>query len=200
MAVKLRDSLLAFIDNFINEQGRSPSLLEMMAAMQINPRSKSLISRNLKLLEQEEKIAMHKDGRQLVITIKKNHHQGLPLLGKIAAGNLIEAISDTNPQYIEVDELLGAADFALTVAGDSMIEEGILDGDVILCKSRATAAEGEIIIALIDENETTLKRISYRNKGVITLIPANKNLMPKAYDPSRIKVQGVYVGLLRLTH
>lgn len=200
MAAKLRDNLLSYIEAFIREQGRSPSLLEMMAAMQINPSSKSLISRNLKLLEQEQKISMRKDGRQLVITIRQNDHQSIPLLGKIAAGNLIEAISDTNPEYIELDKLLHAADFALTVAGDSMIEEGILDGDVILCKSRAIATEGEIIVALIDSNETTLKRISYRSKGVVTLIPANKNLMPKTYDPERVKVQGIYVGLLRLTH
>ncbi len=200
MAEKLRDHLLCYIEAFIDEQGRSPSLLEMMAAMQINPGSKSLISRNLKLLEQERKIVMHREGRQLVITLKKDQRHGLPLLGKIAAGNLIDAISDANPEYIELDQLLYAADFALTVAGDSMIEEGILDGDVILCKSRAIATEGEIIVALIDGNETTLKRISYRSKGVVTLIPANKNLMPIAYDPARIKVQGIYVGLLRLTH
>lgn len=78
-----------------------------------------------------------------------------------------------------------------------MIEEGILDGDLIICKKAEQAKEGDIIVALIDEQNTTLKRISYKVKGMITLIPANPDLKPRAYSPERIRVQGVYMGLIR---
>lgn len=79
-----------------------------------------------------------------------------------------------------------------------MIDEGILNDDIIICKKAETAREGDIVVALIDQCNTTLKRISYKVKGMVTLIPANPDLKPHAYVPNRIQVQGIYVGLMRL--
>ena len=79
-----------------------------------------------------------------------------------------------------------------------MIEEGILDGDIVICQSKEYADNGEIVVALIDQMEATLKRIHHNPDNTITLIPANATLTPLAYEADRITVQGIFVGLLRL--
>jgi repressor LexA len=85
----------------------------------------------------------------------------------------------------------------LQVKGDSMIEEQIFDGDFVICKRRESAQEGEIAAVLIDQHEVTLKKLSYQLKGMVTLIPANTCLKPKAYLPYRIQIQGVFVAAMR---
>jgi repressor LexA len=121
----------------------------------------------------------------------------LPLLGKIAAGTPIEALSDTsNTIGVPASMLSGGEHFALTVEGDSMIEAGILDGDVVLIKRCDTAENGTIVVALVDDGEATLKRL--RRKGAsIALEPANQKYETRIFGPDRVKVQGKLVGLLR---
>ncbi len=166
----------------------------MTAAMGISHRSKSLITRSLRALNKEGKIFLKKEGRRLLISLTSKH---LSLVGKISAGAPIEAISENT--FIDVNTLFQAENhFALQVKGHSMIEEGILDGDIIICRHTDFANEGDIVVALIEQHNTTLKRISYKVKGMITLIPANIEMKPRAYLPERIQVQGVYVGLIRL--
>ncbi|MDD2705270.1 MAG: transcriptional repressor LexA [Acidocella sp.] len=121
----------------------------------------------------------------------------LPLYGKIAAGLPIEALRD-NEEEIEVPvALLGPGDhFALQVEGDSMIEAGILDGDTVIIRKGETAENGQIIVALIDEAEVTLKRL--RRKGQsIALEPANIRYETRIFPAERVKVQGHLVALLR---
>jgi len=121
----------------------------------------------------------------------------LPLYGKIAAGTPIEALRDhTVSVEVPAAMLGGGAHYALTVEGDSMIEAGILDGDVVLIRSCDSAEAGTIVVALVDEQEATLKRL--RRKGAsIALEPANKNYETRIFPPDRVKVQGRLVGLLR---
>lgn len=121
----------------------------------------------------------------------------LPLYGKIAAGTPIEALRDHTISVEVPAAMLGAgAHYALTVEGDSMIEAGILDGDVVLIRSCDSAEAGTIVVALVDEQEATLKRL--RRKGAsIALEPANKNYETRIFPPDRVKVQGRLVGLLR---
>lgn len=167
----------------------------MIEALGISPRSKSLITRSLRILEKEGKIKLIKEGRRLIIALTSKH---LTLLGRISAGTPIEALSDN--QFININQLLqGENRFALQVKGDSMIDEGIFDGDIIICQQANRAREGDIIVALIDQCNATLKRISYKVQGMITLIPANSELKPRAYSPERIHIQGVYVGLIRMS-
>ncbi len=192
--LSFREKLYQFLSSYISQEGCSPSFLEITHAMGISPRSKSLITRSLRTLEKEGKVLLMKDGRRLLISLPTKQ---FPLLGRISAGAPIEAISEH--QLIDINEWFkGSHRFALQVKGTSMIEEGILDGDVIICRKAEMAQEGDIVVALIDQHNTTLKRISYKMKGMITLIPANAELKPRAYAPERIQIQGIYVGLIRV--
>ncbi|GGF40309.1 LexA repressor [Aliidongia dinghuensis] len=122
----------------------------------------------------------------------------LPLYGRIAAGTPIAALRDTsNTIGIPAAMLTGRAEhYALEVAGDSMIDAGVLDGDTVIIQRCDTADNGTIVVALVDEEEVTLKRI--RRKGAsIALEPANKAYETRIFGPDRVKVQGRLVGLLR---
>ena len=120
----------------------------------------------------------------------------LPLLGRIAAGQPIEAISDQRSVDI-ANIFLRENHYALQVKGDSMIEEGIFDGDVVVCKHANVADDGQIVVALVDDREATLKRLRRNQDRSVTLFPANPHLQPMTYPADRVQVQGIYVGLLR---
>jgi repressor LexA len=194
MTTDFQLSLYKYISSYVAANKQSPTFLEMTAAMGISPRSKSLITRSLRALSKDGKIVLKREGRRLLISLTSKN---LTLVGRISAGIPIEAINE--PQSLNLNELIEVDNrFALQVKGNSMIDDGIFDGDIILCKQADVAREGEIIVALIDQHNTTLKRISYKVKGMITLIPSNPELKPKAYSPDRIQIQGIYVGLIRL--
>ena len=121
----------------------------------------------------------------------------LPLYGRIAAGQPIEALRDTSNTVEVPASLLGRGEhFALEVAGDSMMDAGIFDGDTVLVRRDEAPENGAIVVALIDDNEVTLKRLR-RNKGSIALEPANKAYETRIFGPDRVKVQGRLVGLIR---
>jgi repressor LexA len=121
----------------------------------------------------------------------------LPLYGRIAAGTPIEALRDqSNTINIPASMLGNGEHYALEVAGDSMIDAGILDGDTVLIQRCDTAENGSIVVALIDNNEVTLKRLRRRGDS-IALEPANKTYETRIFGPDRIKVQGKLVGLMR---
>ena len=122
----------------------------------------------------------------------------LPLYGRIAAGTPIEALRDTsNSIGVPVSMLDGGAEhYALEVAGDSMIEAGVLDGDTVIIQRCDAAENGAIVVALVDDNEVTLKRL--RRKGAsIALEPANKTYETRIFGPDRVRVQGRLIGLMR---
>jgi repressor LexA len=123
----------------------------------------------------------------------------LPLHGRIAAGVPIEAIEGQATLPVPA-ALLGPGDhYALEVSGDSMVEAGIFDGDYALVRRTDTARDGEIVVALIDNEEATLKYLR-REKGMIRLDPANGAYEPQIYPPHRVAVQGRLAGLLRRYH
>ena len=127
----------------------------------------------------------------------KSQEDQIPLLGKIAAGSPIEAISN-HGEYLDVpSSLLTSEDcYALHVEGDSMIDEGIFDGDTVIINKKANINNGDIIVALIDNEEATLKK--FRKKGdIIALEPANKNYKTQIYGPDRIVIQGKMSSLIR---
>jgi repressor LexA len=120
----------------------------------------------------------------------------LPLYGRIAAGTPIEALRDTNTVAVP-GSLIGRGEhYALEVAGDSMLDAGILDGDTVIIQRCDTAENGAIVVALVDGNEVTLKRLRQRGAS-IALEPANKAYETRIFGPDRVKVQGRLVGLLR---
>ena len=124
--------------------------------------------------------------------------QSLPLYGRIAAGTPIEAISDQS-NYVNVPtHLLGRGEYyALEIDGQSMIEAGILDGDTIIVERTQTAHNGDIVVALVDNEEATLK--TFRKQGnTVLLEPANRDYETQMYDANRVNIQGRLAGLIRL--
>jgi repressor LexA len=120
----------------------------------------------------------------------------IPLHGRIAAGTPIEALQGTEGFPVPAALLGPGEHYALEVSGDSMIEEGILGGDFALIRKVDTARDGEIVVALIDNEEATLK--TYRREGpTIRLDPANARYEPQRYDESRVRIQGRLTGLIR---
>jgi repressor LexA len=122
----------------------------------------------------------------------------LPLYGRIAAGTPIEALRDQSTTVGVPASMLGRGSehYALEVAGDSMIEVGILDGDTVVIQRCDTAENGTIVVALVDNEEVTLKRLRRRGAS-IALEPANKTYEPRIFGPDRVKVQGRLVALMR---
>ena len=202
-----QEKLLKFIIDYQKQNNVTPSFDEMKDGLDL--KSKSGIHRILSALEERGYIKKLNNRARAIEIIKnvnlintengknKNSIISIPILGKIAAGLPIEAISD-NTNYIELPETLlkKGEYFILNVEGDSMIEAGIFDGDQVVIRKANDANNGEIVVALIDNNEATLKRIFKRGQQV-ALQPENSNYKTVIYGPDRIQIQGVLKHLIR---
>jgi repressor LexA len=147
-----------------------------------------------------EPFAGHKQGGIRLTPLAQREEadggQGLPFVGKIAAGRPIEALENIN--YMAVPDVLRSDKpcYVLQVQGDSMVEAGIFDGDWVVIEQRSYARNGEIVVALVDKAEATLKYIEQTPDKVL-LIPANASLAAMAYRPEQVEIQGVLVGQMR---
>ena len=202
-----QEKLLKFIIDYQKKNNVTPSFDEMKDGLDL--KSKSGIHRIVSALEERGYIKKLNNRARAIEIIKnvnlidtengknKNSIISIPILGKIAAGLPIEAISD-NTNYIELPETLlkKGEYFILNVEGDSMIEAGIFDGDQVVIRKANDANNGEIVVALIDNNEATLKRIFKRGQQV-ALQPENSNYKTVIYGPDRIQIQGVLKHLIR---
>ena len=202
-----QEKLLKFIIDYQKQNNVTPSFDEMKDGLDL--KSKSGIHRIVSALEERGYIKKLNNRARAIEIIKnvnlidtengknKNSIISIPILGKIAAGLPIEAISD-NTNYIELPETLlkKGEYFILNVEGDSMIEAGIFDGDQVVIRKANDANNGEIVVALIDNNEATLKRIFKRGQQV-ALRPENSNYKTVIYGPDRIQIQGVLKHLIR---
>ena len=188
---------LDFIERYIARHSISPKLQEIAEGIGI--RSRGVAHRYVQALIDNNFIAMDSGRHRGIRLLKPNPHRTnstLPLLGRIAAGKPIEAIPGED--QIDLQDFFGHNNFAVRVQGDSMIEAGIMDGDTAIIEFRETANDGDIVVALIDETETTLKRFKRSHKGqYIKLIPANKDMEEMVYEASRVRIQGVLIGQLR---
>ena len=190
--------LLDFLVEYYNENNVYPTFDEMRDFLKI--KSKSGIHKLLSSLEEKGYVNRlpHK-ARALSINSNVNENEkNLPFLGRIAAGNPIEAITGSFEQISVTNYLINNKDehFTLEVTGDSMVDAGIFDGDIVIIRKTETANSGDIIVALIDQNEVTLKRFrSFKNS--IALEPANKNYKIRLFGEDRVKIQGKLVGLIR---
>ncbi|MAH78396.1 MAG: repressor LexA [Rickettsiales bacterium] len=189
--------LLDYIDVYFKENSVFPTYEEMKDALNI--KSKSSIHKLISSIEERgfiERIP-HK-ARAIQFKDKKTDLNKIPYLGRIAAGNPIEAITSSFEQISVPDYLItnSKEHFALEVIGDSMRDEGIFNGDIVIIKKTNIASTGDIVVALIDENEVTLKKFrSFKNS--IALEPANKNFKTRIFGPERVNIQGLLVGLIR---
>jgi len=120
----------------------------------------------------------------------------IPLLGRIAAGLPIEAIEEQSHLDL-AGFLVGPDRYALRVTGESMIDVGILDGDTVILRKQDTARRGDIVVALIDGQEATLKRLGEVRDGIVELVPENRGMTTMRYAASRVRFQGILVGQLR---
>ena len=196
MLTGLEEKILQCITRYITQNGRSPTLDEIGQLLEI--KSKGTIHRYVKsLIDKGHLQRSGRNWRGLRLTGEKNRRLTiLPLAGRIAAGKPIEAISE---QYeINFSEmLLGPGRYVLEVQGDSMIDAGILDGDLVIIRETQSANNGDIVVALVDNSEATLKRL--RKKGnQIELIPDNQSMSPMKYSAERINIPGVVVGHARM--
>ena len=215
LTVKQRE-LLLFIDDRLKASGVSPSFDEMREALEL--KSKSGVHRLISALEERqfirrlpnraralEVIKMPDLGTVVgtispaprpVLPVAANDIIEIPMHGRIAAGTPIEALQGTESLAVPAALLGPGEHYALEVSGDSMVEEGILDGDFALIRRVDSAREGEIVVALIDEEQATLK--TFRREGqMVRLDPANRMYEPQRYRPEQIRIQGRLAGLIR---
>ncbi|MBE6449054.1 MAG: transcriptional repressor LexA [Alphaproteobacteria bacterium] len=210
--------LLLFINKTIKETGCCPSFDEMKDAVGLKSKSgiyaliEALVERNfLRKLPHKaralEVVRLPKLKPSAIIDEEKKRDEALlnamveiPLYGKIAAGTPIEAIANENEKVsVPYEMVRGGRFYALTIEGDSMVDIGILDGDTVIIKKTETANNGDIVVALVDNCEATLKQI--RKEGTeVVLIPKNEAYEPRRLAASRVKVQGVLSSLFRTYH
>lgn len=190
-----------FLCDNVENFARPPSLDELCAALGMASRG-SLHKHVMALIEAGlvEPFAGHKRGGVRLTAQARSDEpafeQGLPFVGAIAAGKPIEALETIS--YMNVPDALKTDKpcYVLQVKGDSMIEAGIFDGDWVVIEQRGYASNGEIVVALIDSAEATLKYIEQTSEQVL-LLPANANLTALSYRPGQIEIQGVLVGQMR---
>ena len=206
--------LLMFIDQRLGQTGISPSFDEMREALDL--KSKSGVHRLISALEERGFIRRLANRARALEVVKlpetrpsatvvplrpaapaaANDTLEIPLHGRIAAGTPIEALQGTETFPVPAALLGPGEHYALEVSGDSMVEEGIFDGDFALIRKVDTARDGEIVVALVNNEEATLK--TFRREGnMIRLDPANRHYEPQRYRPEQIQIQGRLAGLIR---
>jgi len=189
--------ILDYLQEFIQQHGYAPSLEEIGRRFGLS--SLATVHKHLSNLQEKGFIRRSWNrSRSVELLSARTGHRAvdLPLLGYVAAGAPIEAI--TSSETIAVPEdLVGKRDsYVLRVRGDSMIDEQIRDGDYVIVEDRKTAENGEMVIALVGGTDVTLKTF-YRDNGRVRLQPANPAMQPLVLDPSLVQVQGVVVGVMR---
>lgn len=185
-----------FIVTFIERNGKAPLLTEI--ALGLGIRSKGVIHRYITALEDAGMIERSGRHRGIKVCQQLNFDElKIPLMGTIAAGCPIEAVP--NPEVLDFGAMFsGAGCYALTVQGDSMIEEGIHDGDIVIIEPASTAENGDIVVALVDGEDVTLKTIQNLANGVVQLIPANASMEVMEYSANRVQIQGLLKGQMRV--
>ncbi|HEX8382323.1 MAG TPA: transcriptional repressor LexA [Sphingomonas sp.] len=219
MLTRKQHELVCFINDRLNDTGISPSFEEMKDALDL--KSKSGVHRLISALEErqfirrlpnraraleilrmpersEKKPARAKAPIREAVPLPRpaNDVVEIPLHGRIAAGVPIEAFEGSTMLSVPAALLGQGEHYALEVSGDSMVEAGILDGDYALIRRTEDARDGEIVVALIEDSEATLKY--FRREGaMVRLDPANRAYDPQRYAPSQVRVQGKLSGILR---
>ena len=214
MLTSKQRELLLFVQDRLGQTGVSPSFDEMREALDL--KSKSGVHRLISALEERGFIRRLPNRARALEVLKlpdssapataaaakpvrpaaANDTLEIPLHGRIAAGTPIEALQGTEGFAVPAALLGPGEHYALEVSGDSMVEEGSLDGDFALIRKADVARDGEIVVALVNEEEATLK--TFRREGnMIRLDPANRSYEPQRYRPEQVQIQGRLAGLIR---
>ncbi len=196
---KRQKQILDFVREFVEENGYSPSFEEI--ARHFGYSSLATVHEHLENLRQKGFIRKsYNESRslELIPTGSRVSAVELPLMGAVAAGMPIEAIRDDEMVAVPDDFLRRrGSHYVLRVSGDSMIDEQIRDGDYIVVNARPSAENGEMVVALVDGESATVKKLYREPDGRIRLQPANPAMEPMYYSADRVLVQGIVVGVLR---
>ena len=190
--------MLDFLNGFIEAKGYAPTIEEI--AEHFSLRSLATVHKHLTNLQDKGLIRRawnRSRALELVPTEVTVHAVELPLLGRVAAGSPIEAIEASETIFVPEDMVGRRETYVLQVKGDSMIEEQIRDGDYVIVENRRSADDGEMVIALLDGENVTLKKLYREGSGRVRLQPANARLQPIVVDQDRLRIQGVVIGVLR---
>lgn len=194
-----QSEILVYIRQYSQEQGYAPTLQEignrfgLSSVATVHKHVAQLVAKGY--LKRERRNAS-RDLEVVADAPSAGRSVAVPLLGTVAAGVPIEALPDTEEVWLPEQWLGRRRTYALRVRGNSMIEEQIRDGDVVVVEERETARNGETVIALVDGENVTVKQ--YQRRGsVILLIPANQSMQPLEYPEERVRIQGVVTGVLR---
>ena len=189
--------ILDFVTRSIDRRGFAPSIQEicdhfdLASTATVHKHLKNLAARGLLRRESHRSRALE------VPSPSAGASAEIPLLGRVAAGLPIEAISNPDSVSIPADWLGRGERFALRVRGDSMIDAHIEDGDIVVVERKEAARDGDTVIALVDDSEATLKIFRSQTDGRIRLEPRNEALKPMVFDAFRVRIQGVVKGVLR---
>ena len=186
-----------FLAEFIEHRGYAPSLEEIGRRFGLS--SLATVHKHLTNLEEKGFIRRARNrSRSVELAPARVGRRAveLPLLGTVAAGAPIEAVASSETIAVPEDLVPARDTYALRVRGNSMIDEQIRDGDIVVVEDRKSADNGEMVIALLHGTEVTLKKF-YRETGRIRLQPANPALRPLVVEPDQVQIQGVVVGVMR---
>ena len=196
VVTRRQKQVLDFVQTYLRRHGYAPSLEEI--GRHLGMASLATVHKHLTRLESRGVIRRRAHQSRSVEVLDRPESGGttsVPLLGRVAAGRPIEPV-ETAESVALPEDLLGKGEtFALRVVGDSMIGDGILDGDVVVVESRPDAPNGATVVAVV-RGEATVKRF-YRRRGRIHLIPANERVEPIVASDDDVQVRGVVIGLLR---
>jgi repressor LexA len=201
MLTERQQNTLDFIRDYIAQHGRSPLVSEIADGLGI--KSQGTTHRYIQALVDEGVLQRHVGRTRGLVLVNETATADdemesivLPVMGKIAAGRLVEAVADE--AEIDLKEMFaGTGRFVLKVNGESMIEKAIMSGDWVVVQSTANAKHGDIVVALVDGYDATLKTLLINDDGTITLMPANPDFEPVTLAAKRVAIQGVVVGQLR---
>lgn len=200
MLTKKQYEVLKYIQNYIGETGYAPTYSEI--AEGIGVKAKGPITKHINALESQGYLTREANAaRGLSLSEKAAMNDTtFPLVGRIAAGLPLEAFEDI--EHVDLNQHFSGQQerFLLQVNGESMQDCGILDGDWVLIEKSTQAQNGEIVVALVDNAETTLKRFYKNPDKTITLVPENQSMQPFVYSTERVQIQGVLVAQMRTYH
>jgi len=196
---KVQKEIFDYIEDFIRSKGYAPSMEEI--ARHFRYTSLATVHKHLTHLQQKKMIRRKANSsRSIELIPVDSYQQGweVPLLGYVAAGKPIEAIQMNEVISVPPDMVAHKGKtYVLQVRGNSMIGEQIRDGDYVIVEDRQTAENGEVVIALIDKEETTLKKFYREKNGMVRLQPANTEMKALSVHSDRVKIQGIVIGILR---
>src|SRR3989338_8190270 len=196
MLTKRQKQILDYIQSYARKRGYSPSLEDTKKHFRLS--SVATVHQHIEALRHKGYLKKQANQPRRIEIYQRKPKENLvqiPLLGTIAAGEPIEAIEDPETITVAKKQLSSSGrHFALRVKGDSMIDEGIFDGDTVIIREQSTAENGETVVAIIDQNEATLKKL-YREKNRLRLQPANQILSP--LYPAEVEIRGKVINIIR---